>query len=258
MLNQRRKKILEYVISEYTKTAEPISSKYLIEKYDFNISPATMRNELAFLEKKGLLYQPHTSSGRIPTDKAYRFFVQSIMRNRELPLKEQLAIQTELYKLKAQHKRLAKTAAKLLAAFSRNLAISGIIEDEQYFQSGIKELLSQPEFKNADEICQTIEVLDYLDDNIENLSKGLKHGEIKTLIGEENPLVKNQGCSLVVSRLKLPQGQNGVVAILGPKRMQYAKNISLISYLSKIFKNKTLSLMFVTITSNYLFIHVSH
>ena len=236
MLSSRQKKILEVVVKEYTKSAEPVGSEELLKRYNFNVSPATIRAEMAELTKQGYLYQPHTSAGRVPTDKGYRYFVSGLMENRSLSQKEQQVLQEELLKEKTRNIRLARTTAKLLATLSQNLAISGLIEEEEYFQSGIKSLLLEPEFSNVDEICKVVEVLDYLDDNIDQLLAKLKEGEVRTLIGEENPLTggKDIGCSMVVSRCKVSGGKTGILAIMGPKRMKYAKNISLIQYVARL------------------------
>ena len=75
MLDERKKKILQAVIDEYINTAEPVSSNTLVEKYGLNYSSATVRNELAELEKSGFLDKTHTSSGRVPSEKGYRFYV---------------------------------------------------------------------------------------------------------------------------------------------------------------------------------------
>lgn len=237
MLTKRQQQILTCVIKEYTKTAIPVGSVNILEHYHFDISPATMRFEMAALEKKGYLYQPHVSAGRVPTDKGYRYFVNSLMQNKRLSLREQTLLQEELLKMRAKNQRLARTTAKLLAALSQNLAISGLIEEEEYFQSGIHEFLRQSDFSDVDEICRTVEVLDYLDQNIEKLLKELNEGEVRTFIGRENPLLKNEDCSVVVSRYRLPRGKHGIVAILGPKHMRYAKNISLIKYVTDLLKN---------------------
>ena len=95
-MNQRQEKILECVIEEYTSTALPIGSKILVEKYKIKASPATIRNEMAELEEEGYLYQPHISAGRIPTDKGYRYFVEELMKDRELSKREQIKLQEEL------------------------------------------------------------------------------------------------------------------------------------------------------------------
>ena len=78
MLDDRKKKVLQAIVEEYINTAEPVSSNALISKYDLNYSSATIRNEMADLEKKGLLDKMHTSSGRVPSAKGYRYYVDEL------------------------------------------------------------------------------------------------------------------------------------------------------------------------------------
>ena len=78
-MEDRQKKILNAIIEQHLMSAEPIGSKTLLVSYDLGISPATIRNEMAQLEKAGYLMQPHTSSGRIPTDSGYRFFINILL-----------------------------------------------------------------------------------------------------------------------------------------------------------------------------------
>jgi transcriptional regulator of heat shock response len=237
MLTERQRKILECVIKEYTQTANPVGSTNILNEYHFDLSPATVRMEMAELEDRGYLYQPHTSAGRIPTDKGYRYFVSSLMQYQELGKKDQFLLQEELFKLKVKNLKLIRSLAKLLGALSHNLAISGLVEEREYFQSGIRGLLSQPEFsKNIDEVCRTVEVLDYLDQNVERLMKKLGKGDMKVLIGRENPLIKGKECSVIVSRCQFADGENGILAIMGPKRMEYAKNVSLVKYIADLLK----------------------
>ena len=82
-LTKRQEKILQVIIDEYTKNAEPISSKLLAKKRGFKISPATIRNEFQELTDKGFIYQPHTSAGRVPSEKAYKYFVDRIFPGQE-------------------------------------------------------------------------------------------------------------------------------------------------------------------------------
>ena len=122
MLTERQKNILSVVVKEYTDLAMPVGSKHISRKYKFDLSPATIRNEMNELEDTGYLFQPHTSAGRIPTDKGYRYFVEKIMPDKELSKAEQKKLQAELLKLKAKNTRLERTAAKLLSSLSGNLA----------------------------------------------------------------------------------------------------------------------------------------
>ena len=233
-MNQRQEKILECVIEEYTSTALPIGSKILVEKYKIKASPATIRNEMAELEEEGYLYQPHISAGRIPTDKGYRYFVEELMKDRELTKREQIKLQEELLKLKAQNMRLSRTSAKLLSGITGNLAISGILDKDEFDDFGMRDLLSEPEFQKLDDVCRLAETMDYIDEMFDKIVLEMKEGETKIFIGAENPIGKISNCSMIVSPYKLSNGQRGVLALIGPKRMKYAKNKSLIEYIKKI------------------------
>ncbi|MBU2028687.1 DeoR family transcriptional regulator [Patescibacteria group bacterium] len=231
-MNTRQQKILAAVVNEYTNTAIPVGSKVLVDKYNFKLSPATIRNDMNDLEKAGLLHQPHISSGRIPTDKGYRYFVEKIMPEQKLTLAEQKKLQMEILKLRAQKTRLSRTTAKLLSSLSGSLAISGGKEDLSDF--GMHELLENPEFKDADEFCKIADVMDYIDENIDTLLKSVKEGETRIFIGKENPLKQLPNCSMLVSPYKTKSGGKAVLALIGPKRMKYAKNKSLIDYMKKL------------------------
>jgi transcriptional regulator of heat shock response len=243
-MNVRQQKILAAVIEEYTNTAIPVGSNVLVEKYNFKISPATIRSDMVHLEKAGFLHQPHISAGRIPTDKGYKYFVEEMMGESELTLAEQRKLQTELLKLRAQHNRLSRTTAKLLSSFTGNLAISGLEKDFSEF--GIRELLEQPEFKEIDEFCKVAEALDFIDENIDTLLKGVKPGETRIFIGKENPIKEISNCSMVISPYRTKKGEKGVLAIIGPKRMQYAKNKSLINYMKKLLGASAVILLVIS------------
>jgi len=233
-MNERQQQILSTIIEEYTQTAVPVGSQILREKYHFDVSSATIRNDMVQLEEEGYLYQPHVSAGRIPTDKGYRYFVEEIMSEKELTHDEQRDLQREFLKLKAQNTRLTRTTAKLLGHLSGNLAVSGIIEKDEFADFGIRELMDQPEFRELDEMCRLAEVLDYVDERFDALVADLKDDETKIFIGKENPIEEISGCSMVVSPYRTKTGEKGILALIGPKRMQYAKNKSLIEYVKKM------------------------
>mgnify|MGYP001052314378 CR=1 FL=1 len=243
-MNKRQQEILTAVIEEYTNSAIPVGSKILVEKYGFDLSPATIRNDMVALEKDGFLYQPHISAGRIPTDKGYKYFVEKIMGDKELSLSDQKKLQAELLKLKAQHQRLSRTTAKLLSGMSGNLAISTIEKDFSDF--GIRELLEKPEFKEADEFCKVAEALDYIDENVDFILKNVKENETTIFIGKDNPIKGLPNCSMVVSPYKTKSGEKGVLAIIGPKRMKYAENKSLVEYMRKLLSTSAVILLVIS------------
>ena len=114
-LTERKLKILQAIISDYVKTAEPVGSRTLSRRLDMNISPATIRNEMSDLEEMGYLTHPHTSAGRVPSDKAYRLYVNQLMEKPVLSVEEKAAIANELQADINEFERTIKHAAKILS-----------------------------------------------------------------------------------------------------------------------------------------------
>src|SRR4030043_1906655 len=244
MLTNRQKRILSVVVKEYTETAVPVGAKHITKKYDFELSSATIRAEMNELEDAGFLFQPHTSAGRIPTDEGYRYFVEKIMPDRDLSKAEQKKLQAELLKLKAKNTRITRTAAKLLSSLSGNLAISGIKDEFDDF--GMGELLDEPEFREMDDLCRLAETLDFIDERVDQLVGKPKDNEVKIFIGKENPIKEISNCSVMVSPYRTKSGEKGILALIGPKRMEYAKNKSLIQYMKKLLGSAAIVIIFVS------------
>ena len=119
ILNDRKIKILEAIINDYVATAEPIGSRTIAKKYNLGISSATIRNEMSDLEELGLIVQPHTSAGRVPSDKGYRLYVDHLMHSRELTGAETKALK-ELVNQNLNHiDYLMKQTAKVLSMLTR-------------------------------------------------------------------------------------------------------------------------------------------
>jgi len=236
IIEERKRKILSAVVEEYTKTALPAGSDIIAEEY-VDASPATIRAEMAELEKEGYLYQPHISAGRIPTDKGFRFYVDQLMRNKPLSIKEQKQLKLELLQEKAQYNRLARTTAKLLSQLAKTLAVAGTVGDENIrCESGIKEFLISSEFTELDQVAQAAEILDYLDEwmdriVIQNLDK-----QTKIYIGKENPISKLHDYSMIISKYDLPDGKQWYMVLVGPKRMRYGRNLSLVECIRKLLE----------------------
>ncbi|TXH06820.1 MAG: hypothetical protein E6R05_01075 [Candidatus Moraniibacteriota bacterium] len=236
-MNDRQREVLAAIIELYTKTAEPVGSEALLERHHFPVSSATLRNDMLALEEEGYLYQPHTSAGRIPTDLGYRFYVEEMMGDKPLSKRDQLRLQEEFLKLQAKHTRTVRTTAKLLSALSGNLAVSGLLEKNEMYDFGMKALIDKPEFQEMGELARVVETLDTLDEKIESLMAGMKDGETRIFIGEENPVAGIKNCAMVVSPYRNSQGERGILAIIGPKRMEYAKNKSLIEHMKKLLSS---------------------
>lgn len=236
-MNERQREVLASIVELYTKTAEPVGSEALLERHHFPVSSATLRNDMLALEEAGYLYQPHTSAGRIPTDAGYRFYVEEMMGEKPLSKRDQVKLQEEFLKLQAKHTRTVRTTAKLLSALSGNLAVSGLVDKNEMYDFGMKSLIGNPEFQEMDELARVVETLDNLDEKIDSLMAGMKDGETKIFIGEENPVSGIENCAMVVSPYRNREGERGILAIIGPKRMEYAKNKSLIEHMKKLLSS---------------------
>lgn len=243
-MNERQEKILTAIVKEYTKTGLPVGSNILAENYNFEVSSATLRSDMANLEKKGLLYQPYTSAGRVPTDEGYRYFVEKIMPDRELTKKEQLTLQKELLQLKAQNNRLTRTTAKLLATLSGYVAITALPSKNDFSEFGLKSLLKNAKTEDLDDICHLAETLDCIDERCEDLMLALSNEKTQIFIGEKNPIFKSKNHSMIVSQYE-QNGERGIVALIGPKNMKYEKNKSLIDYVKKILGGSGLFILFI-------------
>jgi heat-inducible transcriptional repressor len=124
VINDRMKTILNAVVYRYITTAEPIGSEMIVKKYGLDVSSATIRHDMQMLEKNGFLKKPHTSAGRIPTDKGYRFYVDHLMSKNNINLSpnEQKEI-TEHYKIKKEFKEIMRITSKLISKLTNNLGV---------------------------------------------------------------------------------------------------------------------------------------
>ena len=220
-MNERQKKILAAIVQEYTTGAVPVGSQVLGAKYGFDVSPATLRNDMAQLENDGFLYQPHVSAGRIPTDKGYRYFVEEIMEDRDLTKGEQQKLQTELLQLKAKNARLTRTAAKLLSVLSGTVAVSGLPSRDEFYEFGLSALLEEAEEENLDDLCRLAQALDYIDERCDTLLGELRSDETKIFIGTENPIDDMNRYSMIVSPYHRRDGGRGIIALLPPKKITH-------------------------------------
>src|SRR4030042_1494117 len=122
-LTQRREAVLKIIVSEYITTAVPVASDAIFRNYPLGVSPATIRNDMAYLEEEGYIARPHTSSGSVPLDKGYRHYVESLTKEPELPLEEQYRIQKLFQEVEEEFERWLKLAATVAARLVRNAAL---------------------------------------------------------------------------------------------------------------------------------------
>lgn len=238
-MNQRQKKLLFSIVDQYIKKATPVASKLLAGRGGFKVSSATVRNEMADLEDEGYLIQPHTSAGRIPTEKGYEFYLERVASQSEkLAVREEKELRAAAREKEWPEKTLAKTLAELSGE-----AVILAFGPKDIYYTGLTNLFAKPEFQNQNLIYRIGEVVDHLDERIDSIFKEIEeeetykiHGrencKIKVLIGKKNPL--GDGCSAIIAQYGKVKKKR-LVIIFGPMRMDYRRNIALIKYAKDLF-----------------------
>lgn len=234
----RKQQVLKAIIQHFISTAEPVGSETILISYRFNVSPATIRNDMALLEKEGLIFQPHTSAGRIPTDQGYRLFIDEMAdfetaRKQAITTLKQIKRRYEFEKIKEK----IYDAVELIARSTDNVSFATLPDNNRTFYLGLANVLRQPEFlSDSVRASQVIEVLEK-HDNFISLLKTLDIDEsVKIFVGKENILEQIQSCSLMVTKYHL-NGQQGFLGALGPTRMNYPFNQVIIEEVKKLLEN---------------------
>ena len=314
-LDDRKVRILKAIVSNYLETGEPVGSRTISKLADMNVSPATIRNEMADLEEMGYICQPHASAGRIPTDAGYRFYVDSIMADKDamqIGMQEDrvLAANTQYATLVTMPQynntvkfiqlsqvdettllavimvdgnivknKLIKTTYSLkneeilkfnilLNTFLQGAALSdinleliqtmkvqageyaeiletifqGIMEaiheadDLKVYTSGATNVLKYPELANtasAEKLLGTLEDIEDKEEFAKHVEDVIQQDDdIQILIGKENSDENLKDCSLVTATYKMPEGAKGTIGIIGPKRMDYKKVVTMLKDLT--------------------------
>ena len=234
-MNERKSALLSAIINEHIKSGQAVASKVVVDKYKFPLSTATIRNEMAELESDGFITQPHTSAGRIPTEKGWKYYIENFIKDVPIPneIKNRLDISIGQTGLSAE--MMIKNLAKGLAEISQEAIFVGLGRDN-FFYTGLANLFRQPEFQKLDLVCHLSEVVDHLDVVINLMfDEVIDSDQEKFMVGRENPF--DHECSAIVGRYKAPGQPPGIFGILGPMRMNYAQNLSLIKYVKEIFAN---------------------
>lgn len=329
MLDDRKKKVLQAIVEEYINTAEPVSSSSISNKYDLNCSSATIRNEMADLDKKGYLEKVHTSSGRIPSAKGYRYYVDELLKDDNISLEEVKYIsdklETKVHEIEDLTKITANTiseithyttvtigpkteeqviqeikfvllGARMLLAiimtdtgmvketiikfdedindkqietlnYMFNNKLKGepikkidkpleeylfeemedmvkvikpiitqikkvLFEDSQIYLEGARNELDLPEFNSLQVAKNFMNILDRRELMEDMLNSGFAE-DINVYIGEENEKEELRDFSVVTFKHKVGNKDMGTIGIIGPKRMDYSKVISVMKYISK-------------------------
>ena len=241
-LTERQKEILFAIIEEYSEMAAPVGSVTLAKLFD--VSSATIRAEMAKLESLGLIAQPHTSAGRIPTDAGYRLYVNSMTEevDREIdenfyesPLQNRLGQPASLDR--SAHALEIRVSSQTRADYAIRGAVDSLVEltgnlglatiGDQLYLAGISRLFTQPEFSDSSRVQAVAKLLDNLEPWLREASPG---DPLNIFIGQENPIGKSSGVSLIISKFRSPYSDNSYIGVLGPTRQNYSRVMSLVRH----------------------------
>ena len=228
-VTDRQIRILEAIVEQYAEVAVPVGSVTLAKL--FAVSSATIRSEMAYLEALGLITQPHTSAGRIPTDKGYRYYVNQVSNltaDDSLPQTDRStrAIDARVATFADKSDRAIRSAVDSLAEVTRNLGIATI--GDQLYMSGMSNLFSQPEFiSNPRNVQQIARLLDNLEPWLREASP---NEPLNVFIGAENPIGRNSQASLIISRFCSPYSDRSYIGVLGPTRQDYVRVMRLVRH----------------------------
>ncbi len=230
MLSDRQLELLKIIIEEHLESSEPIGSTHLVEKYNLRYSAATVRNEMAQMIKQGFLEMLHTSSGRVPTSLAYKYFLNELMEEDELPVLQEVAVKQRLWPHRFEFFKLLQQASLSLADVTKELAI--LTTNEGYItHSGSVNILDNKEFWDIDAARAAL----HLADCYELLDKVFKRAldqvdDVYCVIGSE--LGSDYLANSALIFVPYTTGNNsGYISVLGPARMPYANVLPAVKYM---------------------------
>jgi heat-inducible transcriptional repressor len=230
-MTERQQKILAAIVEQYAEVASPVGSSLMAKL--FNVSSATIRAEMAELERAGYIMQPHTSAGRVPTDKGYRLYVNNLANEQEEPASRgsrALAARAESGGLP---ERTIRNTVDTLVELTHNLGIATI--GDQLYMSGLSNLFGQPEFINGEQVQQVARLLDNLEPWLKEASP---NKPLNVYIGSENPIGRSAQCSLIISKFRSPYSDDSYIGVLGPTRQQYRDVMRLVEHAGRTLEDR--------------------
>ncbi len=224
----RPEQLLILVIENYIQTAEPVGSRFLVHKAELDWSEATVRNELRILEEEGFLTHPHTSAGRIPTTKGYEYYVDQLnFEELEISRQEDSALEKAFSGAK-DHEALWKNVAKTLANLSNETVLIAFSPEKIYY-TGLSNLFQKPDFVELQMAALVSQVFDHCEEFLPDFFEAVSK-ELCYFLGDEHPF----GETLSVLSTRFGKGNQSLIALFGPQRMDYKKNWRLLKKVKEL------------------------
>ncbi len=226
-LTPRQIEILKNIVREYIDSAEAVGSETLEKKYDLGVSPATIRNEMADMVKLGYLAKPHSSSGRIPTSKALKLYVNELMKERELSVADEVEAKEKVWDVRDAESQFFRQLTRSLSQKTGTLAVAATQEGDMYF-AGYSNILDMPEFYDIDITKNLLAILD----DVSYFDMILKHieNDYAVILGEDFGLEPLRPYGFVFSKYSTKKNREGSIGVIGPARLHYELVVPCVRY----------------------------
>lgn len=233
-LTTRQIDILKALIKEYSETGLPVGSEILEKKYKLGVSPATIRNEMVELAKKGYLKKTYFSSGRVPDAKGFRFYIKNLMKEKEVSTTDEVLYKNSIWDDRDNLQRMLAHATKVLAQKTGLLSLTVTNTGDLYY-AGVGNLLALQEFldlKVSQYLFERLDELNYWGKLIDRFSG--EQGEIYVMLGDEDfsdPALEQ--CASIFGEFEA-KDVKGLIGVVGPKRMYYEILTPQVKYFSSL------------------------
>lgn len=234
-LTQRQIEILKSIIEEYIETASAVGSETIEKKHNLSASPATIRNEMVKLSEYGYLKKPHSSAGRIPTSRGLKFYVNELMKEKELSTVEEVALKEKVWDYRDRMQRFMKEITKILADKTSSLAIA-TTQDGFIYSSGFANILDKPEFYDIDVTRTLLKTLDEYDCFKSIFDAASNEEEIHILIGDDLGSALHGPYGFVYATYETPMHLSGSVGVIGPARLNYTSIVPMVRYFGDLIE----------------------
>ena len=233
-LTDRESELLKAIIDEYIDSAEAIGSETVEKKYPkLGVSPATIRNEMVKLAKLGYLRQPHTSAGRVPTPQAMKFYIDQLMKEKQMSTAEEVAVKDQIWDYRNEMDKLLREATHTLAEKTKTMAVATTDEGDIYF-SGIANILDMPEFYDIEATRAVLSLIDEVTQLQEIFLRKEGEEDVQAIFGEELGMEPLRSCGFSTARFQTGTQKRGALGIVGPTRLNYPYVIPVVRYVNDL------------------------
>lgn len=224
----RQIQILRAVIEEFIETAQPVGSDTVDKKYNIGVSPATIRNEMAYLTKQGYLVKAHSSAGRMPTPLALKLYVNELMKEQELSVADEVGAKEKIWKYRNKTDELLHETTRVLAEKSNALGMA-MTSDNRVFHSGYANLLHMPEFYDIKVMRNALTLIEEVSLMEEIYGLGISENPVHIVFGQDLGNKNLEPISIIYMNVSLSEG-DCKLGILGSYRFDYPYVIPMMKY----------------------------